>query len=82
MKNEPNNVRAKAAPIKRIDGSKVCKDGAEVFTTAAGHKIFTGGISAGWVGLRRARFAQNTRKCWEDVPGRVSAALVSTSRAE
>lgn len=30
MKNEPNNVRPKAAPIKRINGSKVCKDRVEV----------------------------------------------------
>lgn len=30
MKNEPNNVGPKAVPIKRINGSKVCKDGMEV----------------------------------------------------
>lgn len=30
MKNEPNRVRPLAAPIKCINGSKVCKDRVEV----------------------------------------------------
>lgn len=38
MKNEPNNVRLKAAPIKRITGSKVCKDGVEVLWLLPEHK--------------------------------------------
>lgn len=67
MKNEPNNVGAKVAPIKRIDGSKVCKDGAEVFTTAAGHKIFTGGIFTGGGGGHDVQVLhKNACKCSED----------------
>lgn len=79
MKNEPNNVKAKAAPIKRIDGSKVCKDGAVVFTTAPGHKIFTGGIFAGEEGGTTCTFYTKTHV---NVRRMISAALLSTSRAE
>lgn len=50
MKNELNNVRLKAAPIKRINGLKVCKDGVEVLVLLninAGRGSVLGKISAG-----------------------------------
>ena len=67
MKNEPNNVRPKAAPIKRINGSKVCKDGLEVLCLLP--NINTRWVSAVERFLRRAKkkknahFAENKCKC-------------------
>ena len=64
MKNEPNNVRPKAAPIKRINGSKVCKDGLGVLCLLL--NINTSWVSAVERFLRQrknAHFAENKCKC-------------------
>lgn len=58
MKNEPNNVRPKAAPIKRINGSKVCKDGLEVLCLLP--NINTRWVSAVERFLRRAKKKKKT----------------------
>lgn len=67
MKNEPNNVRPKAAPIKRINGAKVCKDGVEVLWLLL--YINTSWMSVVERGLldkkKIAHFAENKCKCSE-----------------